>query len=170
MATFTWVATTVGGANPWETMADWINSPGTDHPASFTVAPGNDYLISNNNGFTINQIGTGGPGSPDVANSITLSSLQAKLLMAEGGGLDVSTTLSLSSLLNMGTNIGGSVLSIGADHPALTDGWQAVEHTPDGAPWRWSAGDADLPVVSDGPCMLEITLSETTTYIDELAA
>jgi len=56
---------------------------------------------------------------------------------------------------------------LGADHPALTDGWHAVEHTPDGAPWRWSEGDAALPIVSDGPCVIEIDLSETTTYLDE---
>ena len=56
---------------------------------------------------------------------------------------------------------------LGADHPALTDGWHAVEHSPDGVPWRWSEGNAALPIVSDGPCVLEIDLSETTTYVDE---
>jgi len=54
---------------------------------------------------------------------------------------------------------------LGADHPALTNGWHAVEHSPDGVPWRWSEGDAVLPIVSDGPCVIEINLSETTTYL-----
>jgi hypothetical protein len=51
-----------------------------------------------------------------------------------------------------------------ADHPALTDGWHAVEYAPDGSPWRWSGGNATLPIMSDGPCVLEVTFSETTTY------
>jgi hypothetical protein len=31
-------------------------------------------------------------------------------------------------------------------------------------PWRWTGGDAALPIVSDGPCLLEITLSAVMTY------
>jgi hypothetical protein len=54
---------------------------------------------------------------------------------------------------------------VGADHPALIDGWHAAEHTATGAPWRWTAGDAGLPIVSDGPCLLEITLNACMTYI-----
>ena len=54
---------------------------------------------------------------------------------------------------------------LGADHPALRDGWHAVEHAADGALWRWSAGDAALPVKTSGPCMVEIALSETATYL-----
>jgi hypothetical protein len=59
---------------------------------------------------------------------------------------------------------------IGADHPALIDGWHTVEYAPDGTPWRWNSGDAVLPIVADGPCVLEITLSETTNYLLDLAA
>jgi len=54
---------------------------------------------------------------------------------------------------------------LGADHPALRDGWHAAEHAADGALWRWSAGNAALPVKTSGPCMVEIALSETATYI-----
>ncbi|MSP03159.1 MAG: Hint domain-containing protein [Acetobacteraceae bacterium] len=53
-----------------------------------------------------------------------------------------------------------------ADHPALTDGWHAPETAPDGAVWRWSGGDAALPIASDGPCVVEIVVSETTTYLE----
>lgn len=55
---------------------------------------------------------------------------------------------------------------MGADHPALTHGWHAPEYAPDGALWCWSDGDAVVPLVSDGPCLLEVILSEITTYID----
>jgi antigen 43 len=59
---------------------------------------------------------------------------------------------------------GDSVM--GADHPALTGGWHAPERSADGLMWRWSNGDAMLPVLSDGPCSVEIALSETSTYIE----
>ena len=58
---------------------------------------------------------------------------------------------------------GESVL--GADHPALRDGWHAAEHGADGALWRWSTGNAALPLKVETPCMVEIALSDTTTYI-----
>jgi antigen 43 len=54
-----------------------------------------------------------------------------------------------------------------ADHPALIDGWHAAEFSGDGAPWRWTAGDAVLPIVSDGPCLVEITLATGLTYLDD---
>jgi len=55
---------------------------------------------------------------------------------------------------------------LNADHPALQSGWHAAEHAPDGAFWRWTEGDAVLPIQADGPCAVEIALSETTTYIE----
>ena len=59
---------------------------------------------------------------------------------------------------------GESVL--GADHPALRDGWHAAERGADGALWRWSTGNAALPLNSlETPFMVEITLSDTATYI-----
>jgi hypothetical protein len=54
---------------------------------------------------------------------------------------------------------------IGADHPGLRDGWHAAERGADGALWRWSAGNAALPIRIAKPCMLEIALSDTATYI-----
>lgn len=115
MATFTWTATGAG-TTAWETSAAWFDTVGGNNPssASFKAFPGNDYVINGSNLFTVNQIGAGGTASPDIANSLTLSDVQATLLLADGGGaLDVTTTLSLNSLLNLGTAVGGSVLSMG---------------------------------------------------------
>ncbi len=113
MATYTWIGTT--GSTPWETTSAWLNSSNSSHPTTATfTAPGSDFLISGSNLFTINNIGAGGTGTPDIANSLTLSDIQASLLLADGhGALDVTTNLSLSSLLNLGTAVGGSVLSLG---------------------------------------------------------
>jgi hypothetical protein len=52
-----------------------------------------------------------------------------------------------------------------ADHPALTDGWHAAEHQPGGGTWRWSDGDARLPIVADGPCLMTIELSEAGAWL-----
>jgi antigen 43 len=109
MATFTWTATTGGVTTPWETTAAWSSSP-----APFNTTPGNDYIISSANLFVIDAISAN--GTTDVANSLTLTSpnfTQAKLDVADGGQFDVTTTLFLNSLLNLGTTTGGSTLSMG---------------------------------------------------------
>src|SRR6185312_3446029 len=54
-----------------------------------------------------------------------------------------------------------------ADHPALTEGWHAAEYSENAAPWRWTTGDAVLPIVSDGPCLMELTLGTGLTYVDD---
>lgn len=52
-----------------------------------------------------------------------------------------------------------------ADHPALARGWHAPERQGD-ALWRWTTGLAALPVGSiEGPVVVEVTVSETTTYL-----
>jgi hypothetical protein len=57
---------------------------------------------------------------------------------------------------------GETVMS--ADHPALRVGWHAAEHGPDGAPWRWTAGDAELPIEASGSYTMEIVLSQAANY------
>ena len=117
MATFTWTATTPAGTSTvWETPAAWVDSSSNNPTsASFTTSPGNDYLVSGSNLFTIGNIGAGGTGSPDIANSLTVSDFQAVLQLADGvSAFDVTTTLSLNSLLNLGTAVGdASILSMG---------------------------------------------------------
>jgi len=116
MATFTWTATTAAGTTAWETPAAWFDTSGQIHPAStsFAAFPGNDYLISITDPYTIDDIGAGGTSAPDIVNSLTVSDVEATLLLSDGGGaLDVSTNLALNALLNLGTAVGGSVLSMG---------------------------------------------------------
>src|SRR6185437_15154750 len=71
--------------------------------------------INTSNLFTINKIGSGGTAAPDIANSLTLSDVQAKLVFSVDGALDVVTTLSLNSLMNLGIAgpVENSVLSMG---------------------------------------------------------
>ena len=116
MATFTWIATK-SGTTAWATTTDWVDSTNSSSPslASLTASPGNDYVINGSNLFTINNIGAGGTAAPNTANSLTLSDVQAKLQFAVGGALNVATTLTLNSLLNLGTAgvAENSVLSMG---------------------------------------------------------
>jgi len=61
-------------------------------------------------------------------------------------------------------NSQGSV-NVPADHPALTTGWHAVERQ-GAAMWRWTNGDAVLPVQTGGEAtMLEIQVADTATYL-----
>ena len=60
---------------------------------------------------------------------------------------------------------------IGADHPALTAGWWAIEGTSD-ARCRWTDGDATVRIPpADGPTVIEIRLRGRTDYaLDPTAA
>jgi hypothetical protein len=61
------------------------------------------------------------------------------------------------------TRNGAEVLP--ADHPALSDGWHAAE-TQGQAIWRWTNGNAALPVAAmDEAVIVEVQLADTTTYI-----
>ena len=56
-------------------------------------------------------------------------------------------------------------LQFAADHPALAHGWHAPERA-DGAVWRWTKGHGTLPVgVVSGPVVVDVMVSETTTYL-----
>jgi hypothetical protein len=60
---------------------------------------------------------------------------------------------------------GSDVTAFAADHPALTQGWHAAERA-NGAIWRWTSGDALLPIASvHGALMVEIQVSDTHTYL-----
>lgn len=54
---------------------------------------------------------------------------------------------------------------IAADHPSLTQGWHAAE-TLGKATWRWTNGDASLPLAaSTSVSVVEVQLADTATYI-----
>jgi len=60
---------------------------------------------------------------------------------------------------------GSDVTAFAADHPALAQGWHAAERA-NGTIWRWTNGDALLPIASvHGALMLEIQISDTHTYL-----
>ena len=57
---------------------------------------------------------------------------------------------------------------IALDDPRLAEGWWSPES--DGTQsWRWTNGNALLPLVSSTPVLLEITLGETPSYMMEVA-
>jgi hypothetical protein len=59
---------------------------------------------------------------------------------------------------------GDRIWDIPADHPCLRDGWHMAE-TDVGGVWRWTTGDAAIPVPpADAPLLLEIRLGPATTY------
>jgi hypothetical protein len=65
---------------------------------------------------------------------------------------------------------GRNVRAIPLDHPALDDGWWAAERN-GAALWRWTDGDAALPLAGgDGAAVLEIGLAGTLAYPRRMAA
>ena len=104
------------GSTAWETPSAWVDSTSSNpSPGAFTTAPGNDYVINSSNLFTVGDIGAGGTGMPDIVNSLTVTDVAAQLQLADGASaFDVTTMLSLNSLLNLGTAAAdASVLSMG---------------------------------------------------------
>ncbi|HEY1932769.1 MAG TPA: Hint domain-containing protein [Acetobacteraceae bacterium] len=61
-------------------------------------------------------------------------------------------------------------IEIPADHPALTQGWHAIEHE-GAAQWRWTDGSARLPIAaSTEPLTVEVHVRQTMQYRLETAA
>ena len=60
---------------------------------------------------------------------------------------------------------GGDVMEIPVDHLRLTGGWHEVE-TDGATTWRWTNGDAVLPLPAAGrPAVLEVEVGMTTTHL-----
>ena len=59
------------------------------------------------------------------------------------------------------------VAVMAADHPALTSGWHAAEQAEDGTIWRWTNGDASLPIQANGACTVEVAFHASASYIEE---
>lgn len=57
----------------------------------------------------------------------------------------------------------GITVVIPADDPRLDDGWWGLERHAD-RQWRWSNGDAILPIGPGGPVILKVMLEHTTFY------
>jgi len=58
---------------------------------------------------------------------------------------------------------GRDVVPIPLDHPLLSRGWWDIERD-DASHWRWTDGDAVIPVLGSGPAMLEISLAGGVNY------
>jgi hypothetical protein len=52
---------------------------------------------------------------------------------------------------------------VALDDPRLADGWWAPESN-GASVWRWTNGDAELPVILVGPAVLDITIGDTAPY------
>jgi hypothetical protein len=57
----------------------------------------------------------------------------------------------------------GSVETIPLDHPRLVGGWWDIERE-GSRTWRWSNGDATIPLNGSGPIVLEVQLAGTLDY------
>lgn len=69
---------------------------------------------------------------------------------------------------NITVRQGGAMMVLPPDHPGLTDGWWAVERDATTL-WRWTNGDAELPLEPGGPSMLEIRIGASPLYLAQAA-
>jgi hypothetical protein len=68
------------------------------------------------------------------------------------------------SIRSIAVKAGANVDVFTADHPALNDGWHTTERL-GSAMWRWSNGNAALPVAGNTtPVILEIQVADTAIY------
>jgi antigen 43 len=150
----------------WQRFADRAVALGRTVPAHVTTRDAGIHLMVDGN--VVRPLAAKGKTVsfmlPGNARSVRLMS-RATRQSALTPWLDDPRTLGVAiRSVTLRDRTGETVL--GADHPALRDGWHAPEHGADGAVWRWSAGNASLPIQAEGPCMVEITVSETATYIE----
>jgi Hint domain len=59
--------------------------------------------------------------------------------------------------------VGDEVKTIPLDHPALSQGWWDLEHD-DATSWRWTDGDAVLPIHATGPVVLQVECVDALDY------
>ena len=62
----------------------------------------------------------------------------------------------------------GGVQVLPPDHPGLSDGWWTAERD-DATLWRWTKGDALLPLEPGGPAILEIRIGAPPLYLAQAA-
>ena len=64
-----------------------------------------------------------------------------------------------------GCGADGRLRGIAADDPALIDGWHAADRDGRGAIWRWTDGDAAIPLAAaDVPLVVTIAICGVMTY------
>ena len=163
MATFTWTTTSGSSTGDWENPLLWGDAARTGQPSTFTTAPGDDYFVGSSNFVTINNIGTH-LGTADVVNSLTVTNLNASLQFTPGGELDVTTTLTLNTLLNLGTAApGGSILRLG--DTASAGGVNGVINLLNHGRIEGALGDS---IQHAGPGHTEITFTTVGTAANQL--
>lgn len=59
---------------------------------------------------------------------------------------------------------GGEITSIPLDHPAMKQGWWAMEGD-EGTRWRWTNGAAEIPLDPGGPARLELEYGTMRAYM-----
>lgn len=101
---------------------------------------------------------------PGVAETISLVSRSVVPAHLAGWKNDARRLGVAIRALSFVTDAGVDVIA--ADHPALSTGWHAAEVQGTSA-WRWTDGNAVIPVPPRGTAILEVQVAVTTTYILE---
>lgn len=148
----------------WEALAERAESLGYARPVIETTTDADLHVVVN--GRRINAVEISNrtyrfilPRGADTARLVSRATAPAALAAYTGD----PRTLGVS-IRSIAVKSGASVEVFSADHPALRDGWHTVE-TLGSAMWRWTNGNAALPVATGNqPVVLEIQIADTATY------
>ncbi len=148
----------------WEALADRAESLGFSRPVVETTLDADLHVEVNGRRIDAVEVQNRTyrfvlPAGADMARLVSRATAPAALAAYRGDARSLGV-----SIRSIATKSGGNVEVFSADHPALRDGWHTVERLGT-AMWRWSNGNAALPVVSNGqPVVLEVQVGDTATY------
>lgn len=150
----------------WEALADTAEALGYVRPSVLTTTDPDMHLLVD--GRRINPVSvvnrTHSFVLPRLAREVRLAS-RATAPSRLSGWIDDDRSLGVALHRLTITDAGGQSQTVAADDPVLTKGWYAPERQGT-ALWRWSNGDAVLPVSGRGnACILEVRIADSATYI-----
>lgn len=148
----------------WATLVERAESLGYSRPVVETTTDADLHIELNGRRIGAVQVANRTytfvlPAGADAARLVSRATAPSALAAYKGD----PRTLGVS-IRSIAVKAGANVEVFTADHPALNDGWHTTERL-GSAMWRWSNGNAALPVAGNTmPVILEIQLADTATY------
>jgi len=148
----------------WAALADRAESLGFSRPTIETTTDADLHIELNGRRIEAAQVANRTyrfvlPTGADAARLVSRATAPSVLAAYTGDQRRLGV-----SIRSISVKAGANVEVFTADHPALNDGWHTTERL-GAAMWRWSNGNAALPVAGNTmPVILEIQLADTATY------
>lgn len=148
----------------WATLAERAENLGYSRPVIETTTDADLHIELNGRRIEAAQVANRTyrfilPTGADAARLVSRATAPSFLAAYTGDQRALGV-----SIRSISVKAGSNVEVFTADHPALNDGWHTTERL-GSAMWRWSNGNAALPVAGNTmPVILEVQLADTATY------